>query len=237
MSEKSEKIVPEIARIKADGVKLGISDFDRKPSLPQYDILLETSREPARFIDELAYTQPYRESFFERQTRIGTELADMNQASMVKAKPDQRTAVGTFALGGCTGIVVQFENPANPLDRGAIVAHYDPMSIDFGFHEQQFGSLLTDIATQGMHAEAVIVSPGVGDPRSPTGYMPSELVSGTIQRLTDFIKDRLGQDTQVSELGYHTLTSDDPNQGTILVEFPKGQDPKLLIDGRTIRKI
>lgn len=237
---------PEISRIirRIQSKKIGIekirlgsndlesNDFEKKPGENSLNSFILNADGSRYYNQEITH----RESFYERESRRGTDLADMNQAKIVKARPEKRAAVGAFGLSGCTGIVVQFENPDNPSDKGAIVAHYDPMGIAIGIYETQLGTLLTDVAIQGMRSEALIVSPGIGNPESPTGFMPAESQSGHIQKLTGYIKKQLGQDTPVSKVGYSANSGDNTEQGSILVEFPKDQPPRLFIAGIPLRK-
>lgn len=70
-----------------------------------------------------------RVSFRDREARRGMKLVDMNHDGMIYTDPDKRVAIGTSALSGCSALFVLSENPSNPDDRAAVMAHFDPMAV------------------------------------------------------------------------------------------------------------
>lgn len=172
-------------------------------------------------------------TFTETEERKGTKMVDMNQADILHAKPGERSAIATSGLGGCTAIVVDFEHPKDPTQKGAVVAHYDPMMLNFGVEKQQIKSLLTDVRVKGMRARALITSPGIGDLDSPTGYAPDPKQAERIAQLTQFIQSELGEGTPVKSIGYQAGDDRTYYQGTVLAEYPQDAtgSPTILVGG------
>lgn len=172
-----------------------------------------------------------QEDFVEQQRRMGTKIFFMNHADIVFAKPGERSAIATYGLGGCTGIAIQFENPKDPSQKGAIVAHYSPMTIQANKHIAQFGSLLETISIREAEASAIIVHPGDEDAYSPTGYSAWSYYDERVEGLSRFIRDKLGEKIQIITAGYYEIGrggNRNPEQGAIIVEFPADRGAQTL---------
>lgn len=179
------------------------------------------------------------ETFAEQQKRLGTRVFYMNDADIVYAKPNDRRAIATYGLGGCTGIAILFENPTNTSEKGALVAHYNPILIRENIYKLQLGQLLSDIATKAMKAKVIIVHPGDEDPTSPTGYKAWSYYNNRALNISNFIKSILGEETSVISSGYYDIGRDDDGsnieRGTIIVEFPNDKEnPQLRIGGKSV---
>lgn len=179
-----------------------------------------------------------RESFREREERLGTKLVDMDQVGSIRSTPGKRAAIGTFALSGCTGLAVILENPSNLAEKAAIIAHYDPMMLALNHHREGLKGVLRQVKSTHLNPRAFIVSPGWGDPNSSTGFAATDNEKERIDGLTNIVKEELGEHTPVTSLGYQTTASrENTDRGTILVEFSKeeAQPTKFYVDGVPIK--
>lgn len=152
----------------------------------------------------------------------------MDDGDIVIAAADERRAIATYGLGGCIGVVVEFDGP----QPGALVAHYSPMSIYANKHTDHFDKLLDKVKKHGKIIGALVVEPGFRDPESPTGVTGYSSEKTAI--VASNILGRLGIETPLVTSGYLEIGQDTPNQenGVVIVEFPSSdQQPEIRVGG------
>lgn len=173
-----------------------------------------------------------RRLWVERQQELGTNIFYMNHADITYAQSNERRAIATHGLGGCSGLVVQFEDT----QKGALVAHYSPMVIAVNGHEKRLSPLLSRIESSAHLVGALILHPGEKDPSSPTGYKAwdSSCSLERIGKLSNLVRANLGKNVPLFVGGYCEIgRGPDRNeeQGTVIVEFSGDGSSELRVGG------
>jgi hypothetical protein len=176
-------------------------------------------------------SQPRHSStpFVERELQAGTVLVVPGSESDILEAPAERHAVGTFGLDDGIAVAVLMRVPAIPLSGVAVLSHsavgpiHDPSS--------RLRQLVERNIYSGMVAQAFIIAPGVR-PLTRDGNGRYDLILRTpepVRHWTAFLRRPPLHIHQVSlHLYSEQRDPDRPDAGTVLVEFPGGNQPPVV---------
>jgi hypothetical protein len=161
------------------------------------------------------------ELLIDRERMRGTNIFFSDHVDVAYGSPQYRRSIATYGLGGCSGLVVEFDSP-----RAVVLGHFQSWKMrQIGDHREPILRLLSDVSRKANAIGGLLLHPGDIDESAFTGVKEWDSASNNerIADLTQLIKGGVGADIPVISAGYLEIGRGDDSQnieqGSVIVDL------------------
>ena len=164
------------------------------------------------------------EALIQREKMRGTNIFFSDHVDVAYGSLPNRNSIATYGLGGCSGLIVSFDNP-----RAVVLGHFQPWRMRDNYHREPLLSLLTEVSGKARAIGALLLHPGELDETAITGVKEWSSPSNEtrIAGLTDLILEGVKTDIPIVSAGYYEIGrggSGNIEQGSVIVDLPNDTD-------------